>query len=136
MFRKGAGGAMRGNLIDDPVGMAELCAADAALRAAYAGVISALDEVWAIAVSEHRTSRSVQARVLLAVHHAIDISVETVSTAHRLCGGGAAYSGHRLLTALHDVHTARQHFLFAHQHRASLARIAAGTDETFPPFVI
>jgi hypothetical protein len=34
------------------------------------------------------------------------------------------------------VHTARQHFLFAHQHRASLARIAAGTDETFPPFII
>ena len=136
MIRKGDGGAIRGNLIDDPVGMAELSAADAALRAAHAGVMSALDEVWAIAVSGRRTSRSVQARVLLAVHHTIDTSVETVSTAHRLCGGGAAYSGHRLLTALHDVHTARQHYLFAHQHRATLARIAAGTEETFPPFVI
>lgn len=136
IIRTGTGGAMRGNLIDDPVGMAELGAADAALRAAYAGVMSALDEVWAVAESGQRASRSIQARVLLAVQHAIDISVETVSTAHRLCGGGAAYSGHRLLTALHDVHTARQHFLFAHQHRASLARIAAGTDEIFPPFVI
>ena len=136
MIRKADGKAMRGNLIDDPVGMAELVAADASLRASYAGIMSALDEVWAIAVSGQQTSRSVQARVLLAVHHAIDTSVDTVSTAHRLCGGGAAYSGHRLLTALHDVHTARQHFLFAHQHRASLARIAAGTDETFPPFIV
>ena len=128
--------AMRGHLADDPVGLAELAAADAALRAAHAGVVAAVDDVWIIAEAGQRASRSVQARVLLAVHHAIDSSVEAVSVAHRLCGGSASYSGHRVLTALHDLHTARQHILFAHQHRARFCRIAAGIDDKVPPFVM
>jgi hypothetical protein len=34
------------------------------------------------------------------------------------------------------VHAARQHVMFAHQHRPALARISAGFDEMAPPFVI
>ena len=128
--------AIRGRLIDDPVGLAELAAADAALRAAHAGLISAVDDVWTLADARQHASRSKQALVLLAVHHAIDTAVDAVSVAHRLCGGAAAYSGHPLLATLHDVHTARQHILFAHQHRALLCRIAAGTDEKASPFIV
>ena len=53
----GAGGAMRGLLVNDPVGLAELAAVDAALRAAYAGVVAAVDEVWVDAVAGRRATR-------------------------------------------------------------------------------
>jgi hypothetical protein len=113
-----------------------LAAADASLRAAHAGVVAAVDDVWILADTGERAPRSVQARVLLAIHCAIDSCVDAMLVAHRLCGGAASYSGDRLLTALHDVHAARQHILFAHQHRALFCRIAAGIDEKAPPFVI
>ena len=132
----GTGGAMRGLLLDDPVGLAELAEVDSALRAAYAGVVAAVDEVWMDAVAGRRAPRSLQARVVLAMHHAIDTAVEAVSTAHRLCGGAAAYSGHRLLTALLNIHTARQHISLSHHLNPALIRIAAGIDESAPPFVV
>jgi len=128
--------AMRGHLLEDPVGMADLAAADAALRAAHAGVVAAVDDVWTVAETATRASRLLQARSMLAVHHAIDVAVESVSVAHRLGGGSAAYAGHPLMTALLDVHTARQHISFGHHYRATLGRIAAGSDEQLPPFVV
>jgi hypothetical protein len=127
---------MRGELADDPVGLAELAAADASLRAAHAGVLSAVGDVWADANRGHRASRASQARCMMSVQHAIDLTVESVSTAHRLCGGAAAYAGHPLLASLINIHTARQHISFAHQHRARLGRIAAGIDEVAPPFIV
>jgi alkylation response protein AidB-like acyl-CoA dehydrogenase len=129
-------GALRGELADDPIGVAELAAADAALRAAHAGVLDAVAEVWAAAQRGERASRQAQARCMLSVQHAVDVTAESVSIAHRLCGGAAAYTGHRLLTALLDIHTARQHISFAHQHRGRLGRIAAGIDEPAPPFIV
>ena len=133
---RSGGGAMRGELADDPVGVAEIATADAALRAAHAGVIEAVGDVWEAARRGQRASRALQARCMLAVQYAVDIAVESVSTAHRLCGGAAAYSGHRVLSTLLDVHTARQHISFAHQHRARLGRISAGIDEVAPPFIL
>ena len=134
MVRDGAS-AMRGSLADDAVGLAELAAADSALRAAEAGLRRASDSVWEIAERGDRPSRQLQAQVFLAVHHGLDTAVESTSIAHRLCGGSAAYQGHRLLVALADVHAARQHIMFAHQHRPGLVRISAGIDEVAPPFV-
>lgn len=133
--RDGAAG-MRGSLGDDPVGLAALGAADAALRAAYAGLLAAVDETWEAAEAGGPVSRALQARVALAVHHALDTAVAATSEAHRLCGGAAAFLGHRVLTALRDVETGRQHVMFSHQHRPALARIAAGVDGTAPPFVL
>jgi alkylation response protein AidB-like acyl-CoA dehydrogenase len=132
----GGSGAMRGELADDPVGVAELAAADASLRAAYAGVLAAVGDAWASALRGERACRATQARCMMSVQHAIDIAVESTSTAHRLCGGAAAYAGHPLLTSLLNVHVARQHISLAHQHRARLGRIAAGIDEPAPPFII
>jgi indole-3-acetate monooxygenase len=91
---------MRGELADDPVDVAELAAADASLRAAYAGVLAAVGDAWASALRGERASRAARARCMMSVQHAIDIAVESTSTAHRLCGGAAAYAGHPLLTSL------------------------------------
>ena len=134
--RGGEGGATRGALQDDPVGLAELGEADAALRAARAGVADVLDRLWTEAEEGRRADRPLQAVTFLAVQHAMDAAVAATSTAHRLSGGAAAYAGHRVLTALRDVETARQHVMFSHQHRPAIARIAAGIDDVSPPFVI
>lgn len=132
----GTGGAMRGSLVDDPVGLADLGEADATLRAAEAGVVHAVNEVWNVAAAAEPVSRMLQARVSLAVSHAVDVAVASTSTAHRLSGGAAAFAGHRVLAALRDVETARQHALFSHQHRPLLTRIVAGSDEVAQPFVV
>jgi hypothetical protein len=58
------------------------------------------------------------------------------STAHHLGGGAAAYRGSRLLRALSDVQTARQHLLFSHHHLSELGKLVAGMDATYPPYVI
>ena len=126
---------MRGSLADDAVGLADLGVADAALRAARAGMLEALDEAWQTATAGQRASRPLQARVMLSVHHALDVAVETTSVAHRLSGGAAAYAGHSVLTALRDVETARQHIIYSRQNRPALARIASGIDEMALPFV-
>lgn len=132
----GDAGASRGRLHDDPVGLAELAAADSALRAAHAGLLDVVDRVWQEAVAGRRASGALQARTILAVGHASDIAVDATAVAHRLYGGASAYVGHRGLTALRDVETARQHALFGHSHRPTLMRISAGSSEIAPPLVI
>jgi alkylation response protein AidB-like acyl-CoA dehydrogenase len=126
---------LRGSLLDDPVGMAELAGADAQLRGARAGLLAVLDECWERAEAGEPVSRALQARAFLAAQHCSDVAVEVCGTAHRLGGGAAAYRTSPLLRALRDVETARQHHIFSRGLRAQLARILAGTDEAFPPFV-
>ena len=96
-------GAMRGELADDPVGVAEPTAADASLRAAYAGVLAAVGDAWT-AGDPRSASFPCRSGPLHDVGAARDrCRVESISTSHRLCGGAAA-----LLTSLLDVHIAHQ----------------------------
>jgi alkylation response protein AidB-like acyl-CoA dehydrogenase len=127
---------MRGTLLDDPVGMADLAAADVQLRAARAGLLANADECWARAETGDAVDRILQARTFLAAQHCCDVAVEVCATAHRLGGGAAAYRTSPLLRALRDVETARQHAMFSRALRPQLARTVAGTDEAHPPFVI
>jgi hypothetical protein len=53
-----------------------------------------------------------------------------------MASGAAVYEGNRLLRALLDVQTGRQHMLFGHQHRRALAAAVAGRDVTYPPFLM
>ena len=126
---------MRGSLLDDPVGLADLAAADAQLRGARAGLLASADECWARAEAGQPIERALQARAFLAAQHCSDAAVEVCATAHRLGGGAAAYRTSPLLRALRDVETARQHAMFSHGLRPHLARTLAGTDEAHPPFV-
>jgi indole-3-acetate monooxygenase len=128
--------AMRTALADDPLDMADLGTADTRLRAARAGLLEVLDEAWALADEGIPIDRMLQARSILATLHVVDVSVEATSTAHRLGGGPAAFNNSRLLRALRDVQTARQHTLFAHGLTARLGPSAAGIDVVVPPFVV
>ncbi len=127
---------MRCSLLDDHLGMGDLGAADATLRAARAGLLEVLDHCWDLAQADAPIDRALQARAFLAAQHCTDTAVEVCATAHRLGGGAAAYRTNPLLRALRDVETARQHMMFNRGLRPHLARTLAGTDEAHPPFVI
>lgn len=126
----------RGALADDLVGLTDLAEADAALRAARAGVRATLADARARVEAGDPVPRRLQARIALACHHACDVATTATTTAHRLVGSVAARRPHPLLRALADVHAARQHLLFARQHRPHLARIAVGAAAPYPTLVI
>jgi alkylation response protein AidB-like acyl-CoA dehydrogenase len=128
--------ARRGQLRDDPIGMAELAVADTDLRSIRAALLEALAEAHALAERDEPVDRPLQARILLAAMRAADVSVDVTSVAHALAGAAAVYDGHRLLRALLDVQTARQHMLFSHQHRAAVGAALAGLDVSYPPFLV
>jgi alkylation response protein AidB-like acyl-CoA dehydrogenase len=128
--------ARRGQLSDDPIGMAELAIADTDLRAIRAALLDALDEAHACAECGDPVNRQLQSRILLTAMRSCDVAVEVTSIAHALGGAAAVYAGSRLLRALLDVQTGRQHQLFGHQHRPAIGAALAGRDVTYPPFLM
>ncbi len=128
--------ARRGQLHDDPIGMAELAVADTDLRSVTALLRESLGEARSIVEQGGQVDRPLQARILLAGMRGCDVAVQATSVAHALGGGAAVYDGSRLLRALLDVHTGRQHMLFGHHHRAALAAAVAGRDVVYPPFLV
>jgi alkylation response protein AidB-like acyl-CoA dehydrogenase len=128
--------ARRGQLGDDPIGMAELGTADARLRGARAGLREGVGEAHELAARSQPVPKTLQGRIAVACLHACDVSVETTAVAHRLGGGAAAYAGSSLLRALTDVEAARQHMLFSHQHLGELTRALVGIDVTYPPAIV
>ena len=128
--------ARRGQLADAATSMADLAVADTRLRAARAGLRDALGEAHMLAERDEPVGRQLQARIFLACLHACDTSVDVTSVAHQLGGGAAAYRGSRLLRALCDVQTGRQHWLFARQHLVELGKIVAGLDVAYPPYIM
>jgi alkylation response protein AidB-like acyl-CoA dehydrogenase len=127
--------ARRGQLHEIPIAMDELAVADSSLRAARAELVAALADARDRAERGDFVDRRLQARILLAGMRACDVAVEVTSTAHALAGAAAVYNGHRVLRALLDVHAARQHQMFSHQHRAPIAAALAGRDASYPPFL-
>jgi len=127
--------AARGRLSDSEISMAELGIADMKLRGARAALREALDEAHQLAARGDAIRKPLQARILLACQEASDVAVEVASIAYRLGGEDGVYSGNRLLRALHDIETSRQHIAFAHTHRAELAKAIVGLDVTYPPLI-
>jgi alkylation response protein AidB-like acyl-CoA dehydrogenase len=127
--------ARRGQLFDDPVGLAELAAADTELRAAGANLHLELAAARDLAERGDPVDAARQARILLAGMHACDVAVASTVTAHALAGAAAVFDESPVLRALLDVQTGRQHALFSHAHRAPLIAAAAGRDVVYPPYL-
>jgi alkylation response protein AidB-like acyl-CoA dehydrogenase len=127
--------ARRGQLFDDPVGLAELAAADTELRAADVNLHRELEEAHDLAERDEPIDAARQARILLAAMHACDIAVASTVTAHALAGAAAVFDDSPVLRALLDVQTGRQHALFSHAHRAPLIAAAAGREVVYPPYL-
>jgi alkylation response protein AidB-like acyl-CoA dehydrogenase len=128
--------ARRGQLADDPISMAQFATADARLRGARAALREAVEEAQFQAERDDAVDRPLQARILVASVHASDTSTEVASVAHQLGGGAATYAGSPLLRALCDVQASRQHLLFSHTHLGELAKILAGLDVRYPPYIM
>jgi alkylation response protein AidB-like acyl-CoA dehydrogenase len=127
---------LRGALADDPVGLADFAAADAALRAVRAGLVDAVARAWDHAERGEKVPKVVQAQVFGSMTYGCQVAVDVVSTCHRLGGGSAAYAGSSLLRRLRDVETARQHVMFGHSNRPMIGKTLAGEDTFAPPFIV
>lgn len=127
--------AQRGTLVDDPVAMADFAMADARLRAASSGLLDATSRVWETAERGERPGSVEQGRLMASLNLGCEVAVEVTSTCHRLGGGAAAYAGNRLLRALRDVETARQHIMFGFGSRPMLGQAVAGIPTFAPPLV-
>lgn len=128
--------AARGPLADDHVGLADFAWADAALRAARAGLFDACARAWELAERGEPLPKTLRAQVMMANNYSCEVAVEVTSTAHRLGGGSAAYADSSLLRRLRDVQTARQHIIFSQGHRPNFAKALAGEDIVFPPYLL
>ena len=98
----------------------EVAEADAALRAARAGLLEAADAVWS--ASDERT------RVLArnAAIHAVTTSAAVVDRAYTLGGGSALRSGSPLQRRLRDVHAATQHAIVSRAALQPIGRLLLG----------
>jgi alkylation response protein AidB-like acyl-CoA dehydrogenase len=134
-LRDGRAGARRTDLAADPLALHDYAEAALRLEAARAGVRSLVGEAEGRAAAGASLGPRLLARLYLADLHATDVAVEVTSTAHRLGGGAAVHAGSRLLRALDDVHAARQHVQFAHEHRVPLGRVLAGVADRYPPYI-
>lgn len=130
------GGGSRGSLAEDSVALAAFASAWADLHAARSGLMAALDAMWELALAEQPVSKAVQGQVLMAMNRACEVAVEVTGTAHRLGGGSAVYADSTLLRSLRDVEAARQHVMFSHGNRPTLAKAIAGLDVFDPPFIV
>ena len=99
-------------LADDPVSLADFAEADAALRAARAGLMDAAGRAWDYAERGEKVPKAVQAEVMMSMNYGCQVAFDVTATAHRLGGGSAAYADSSLLRRLRDVQTARQHIMF------------------------
>ncbi len=133
--RAGRAGVRRGDLAGDPLAMHDLADAELRLESARA-VLRDL-----VVTAHDRASRGEQldapflARIYLANLHAVDTAVDVTAVAHRLGGGAATYAASPLLRALNDVLATRQHYQFAHDHRAPLGRVLTGVSDSYPPYI-
>lgn len=91
---------------------ATVAEAEAALRAARAGVDAAVAHAWDRAVDGEELEIDDRVALRLAATHAAQVSVGVVDTAHRLSGSGGLYAG-LPERRLRDVHTAAQHMIVA-----------------------
>jgi hypothetical protein len=88
--------ARRGQLHEEPIGLAELAVADTELRAITALLREVLEEARAVVEQGGRFGRRLQARILLAGMH--DVAADATAAAHALAGA-AATSGSTIATA-------------------------------------
>ena len=120
--RRGGGGV----LIEDPLVVRELLAAEAGLLAATGGVREAFTDAWeTLRAGEEITVRQ-RVNVAATAIHAYDVGRAVVDAMFEAAGATALYDGHPLQRCLRDVHAAGQHIAFGADARRRLGRTLLG----------
>jgi indole-3-acetate monooxygenase len=92
---------------------ADAARADAAVRAARALLLEAVEDAWQRAAAEGEVGTERRAALRLASTHAAAVSAEAATTAYRLGGGSAIYESSPLQRRFRDANVATQHMLVA-----------------------
>ncbi|TML98754.1 MAG: hypothetical protein E6G10_21890 [Actinobacteria bacterium] len=92
---------------------AEVARAEAALRAARALLLSAIDEAWEHALAAGDVGVEARTGLRLAATHAALTCADVAQSAYRLGGGSAIYETSPLQRRFRDAHVATQHMLVA-----------------------
>ena len=108
-----------------------VAAAEAALRAARAGVDAAIAAAWRKAESGDPLGPGERLGLRLAATHAARTAVDVVDAAHRMSGSGGLYAG-VAERRLRDVHTAAQHMIVAPATFELAGRILLGVRDDDP----
>ncbi len=108
-----------------------IAAAEAALRAARAGVGAAIGSAWSHARDGVPLGAEARLGLRLAATHAAETAVDAVDLAHRMSGSGGLYRG-RAERRLRDVHTAAQHMIVAPATLELAGRVMLGVADADP----
>jgi alkylation response protein AidB-like acyl-CoA dehydrogenase len=102
-------------IADDPKVQYDIGVADAALQAARAFLLDALDDTWRTVTAGMAPSSEQATRIMLAGQQTMDVAVAAVDRAFAVAGASAVYASHPLQRCFRDIHTANQHVAFAGQ---------------------
>jgi alkylation response protein AidB-like acyl-CoA dehydrogenase len=100
-------------LAERPTAQAETARAEAAIRAARAGLYEAIDRAWEAAVEGGEVPVAEKAGLRLAATHAAAVAADVAHGAFRLGGGSAIYDRSPLQRRFRDANTATAHMLVA-----------------------
>ncbi len=100
------------SLAQRPTVQADLARGEAALRAARAGLMEAIERAWESAQTGALAGED-RLGLRLAATHAASAAADVVMSAYRLGGGTALYDSSPLQRRLRDVNAATQHMLVA-----------------------
>jgi len=115
-------------LAERPVVQAQLAEAEAALRAARAFVLDAVEEAWQAATGEGRLEVRHRALVRLAATHVTITAARTVDLMYHAGGGTAVYATSPLQRQLRDIHVVTQHMMVAPATLEVTGRVLFGLD--------
>ena len=101
------------SLAQRPTVQADVARADAALRAARAGLLDAIERAWAAAEAGGGLGEQERLGLRLAATHSATTAADVATAAYRLGGGSALYDASPLQRRLRDVNAATQHMLVA-----------------------
>jgi alkylation response protein AidB-like acyl-CoA dehydrogenase len=107
---------------------AEVARAEAALRAARAGLYEAITEAWDASLAEGVIPVSARTGLRLAATHATAVGAQVTHTAYLLGGGTAIYGTSPLQRRYRDANVATQHMLVAPATWELTGRLLLGLD--------
>ena len=113
-------------IAEEPVLQEQVLACETKLRAARALVLESVDGIASAMRDTGSAPPQARARLMAAVHHAMNVAVEVVTTAFHAGGASVLYDHQPLQRCFRDAHAARQHVLFGQEATKRLGRMELG----------
>jgi alkylation response protein AidB-like acyl-CoA dehydrogenase len=119
-------------LADRPAAQLELARAEAAWRAARAGLYESVESTWETVKAGHEPSLRELALARAATSHAADIAAAVTRTANTLAGGSSVYAASTLQRHARDAEAVTHHFSVAPHTWEEIGRVLLGRQPNVP----